>query len=93
MCLECFSVPKLSFDKSFRLLKVSIVHFSIFRAQNSSKSEPMYAYKRYAYKKNMYFSSSPAKEFLSPCVEKMKQSFNGRTAKGGVDLPLSLIHI
>ena len=28
--------------------------FSIFRPQNLSKSEPIYAYKRYAYKKNMY---------------------------------------
>ena len=32
-------------------LKSSKVDFSIFRPQNLSKSEPMYAYKRYAYKK------------------------------------------
>ena len=32
-----------------------MMDFSIFRPQNLSKSEPIYAYKRYAYKrKNMY---------------------------------------
>ena len=30
--------------------------FSIFRPQNLSKSEPIYAYKRYAYKKKHVFA-------------------------------------
>ena len=34
----------------------SKVDYSIFRPQNLSKSEPMYAYKRYAYKNNMYLT-------------------------------------
>ena len=33
-----------------------MMDFSIFRPQNLSKSEPIYAYKRYAYKKTHVFA-------------------------------------
>ena len=54
ICLKCFSVSKRSFDPLTQVsdfLKSSKVDFSIFRPKNLGKSKPMYAYKRYAYKK------------------------------------------
>ena len=36
------------------IFKLDFLGFFYFPPKNLSKSEPMYAYKRYAYKKNVY---------------------------------------
>ena len=51
LCLKCFSVYKLSFKKSHKLIWKLFRGLLYFRPWNSSKSEPVYGYKCYAYKK------------------------------------------
>ena len=54
-----------------------MMDFSIFRPQNLSKSEPIYAYKRYAYKKNMYTAAILSKHRSIPMFPVFPPEFFG----------------